>query len=100
MLKSGEVKGISEDTSTENKPNGLSTKDIYFSPEQADLAKDLLQTVNQTRHIHIEAQSKWEAFLIGIGMCVGDEIVGGNLDSDNPNERCLTIKTSNGIARE
>ena len=56
--------------------------------------------MNQTRHIHIEAQSKWEAFLIGIGMCVGDEIVGGNLDSDNPNERCLTIKRSNGIARE
>jgi hypothetical protein len=83
----------------EEKTNGLLTRDIRFSLEQADLAKGLLQAVNESRNVHIEAQSKWEAFLIGIGMCSGDEIIGGDLDSDDPNERCLTIKTSNGIAR-
>jgi len=90
----------SEDMSTEEKPNGLLTRDIRFSLEQANLAKNLLQAVNQSRDVHIDAQSKWEAFLIGIGMCSGDEIVGGDLDSGDPNKRCLTIKTSNGIAKE
>ena len=88
-----------KDTTDVHKPNGLLTRDIRFSLEQADLAKSLLQAVNESRNVHIEAQSKWEAFLIGIGMCSGDEIVGGDLDSDDPNKRCLTIKTSNGIAR-
>tara|TARA_R100001086_G_scaffold158790_1_gene85078 strand:- start:142 stop:444 length:303 start_codon:yes stop_codon:yes gene_type:complete len=100
MLESREVKDISEDMPTENKSNGLSTRDIYFSLEQADLAKNLLQAVNETRVIHIEAQSKWEAFLIGIGMCTGDEIVGGDLDNANPKKRCLTVKRDNGIIRE
>lgn len=90
----------SEDMSTEEKPNGLLTRDIRFSLEQANLAKNLLQAVNQSRDVHIDAQSKWEAFLVGIGMCSGDEIVGGDLDSGDPNKRCLTIKTSNGIAKE
>ena len=90
----------SEDMSIEEKPNGLLTRDIRFSLEQANLAKNLLQAVNQSRDVHIDAQSKWEAFLIGIGMCSGDEIVGGDLDSGDPNKRCLTIKTSNGIAKE
>jgi hypothetical protein len=90
----------SEDMSTEEKPNGLLTRDIRFSLEQANLAKNLLQAVNQSRDVHIDAQSKWEAFLIGIGMRPGDEIVGGDLDSGDPNKRCLTIKTSNGIAKE
>ena len=98
MLESREAKDISKDVPTEGKPNGLSTRDIYFSLEQADLAKKLLQAMNQSRNVHIEAQSKWEAFLIGIGMCSGDEIVGGDLDSDDPNKRCLTINTSNGVA--
>jgi hypothetical protein len=93
------AKIISEDKPVEEKTNGLLTRDIRFSLEQADLAKGLLQAVNESRNVHIEAQSKWEAFLIGIGMCSGDEIIGGDLDSDDPNERCLTIKTSNGIAR-
>ena len=79
--------------------NGLLTRDIRVSLEQADLAKGLLQAVNESRNVHIDAQSKWEAFLIGMGMRSGDEIVGGDLDSDDPNKRCLTIKTSNGIAR-
>tara|TARA_R110000787_G_scaffold51349_3_gene121721 strand:- start:210 stop:491 length:282 start_codon:yes stop_codon:yes gene_type:complete len=90
----------SEDMSIEEKPNGLLTRDIRFSLEQANLAKNLLQAVNQSRDVHIDAQSKWEAFLIGIGMRPGDEIVGGDLDSGDPNKRCLTIKTSNGIAKE
>jgi len=97
MLENREDRDISQDVPTENKSNGLLTKDICFSLEQADLAKSLLQAVNQTRNVHIEAQSKWEAFLIGIGMCNGDEIVGGDLDNDDPKKRCLTIKTSNGI---
>jgi|TARA_R110001599_G_scaffold136329_1_gene314748 hypothetical protein len=80
--------------------NGLLTRDICFSLEQADLAKNLLQAVNHSRDVHIETQSKWEAFLIGVGMRAGDEIVGGDLDSDDPDKRCLTIKTSNGIAKE
>jgi len=99
MSEDREAKIISEDKPVEEKTNGLLTRDIRFSLEQADLAKGLLQAVNESRNVHIEAQSKWEAFLIGIGMCSGDEIIGGDLDSDDPNKRCLTIKTSNGIAR-
>jgi hypothetical protein len=98
MLESRETKDIPEDVPMEGKTNGLLTRDICFSLEQADLAKNLLQAVNQSRDVHIEAQSRWEAFLIGIGMRSGDEIVGGDLDSDDPNKRCLTIKTSNGVA--
>jgi hypothetical protein len=100
MLENKEVKDIPEDVPMEGKTNGLLTRDIRFSLEQADLAKGLLHAVNESRNVHIEAQSKWEAFLIGIGMCSGDEIVGGDLDSDDPNKRCLTITTSNGIARK
>jgi|TARA_R110000824_G_scaffold4422_2_gene21359 hypothetical protein len=98
MSENREAKIISEDKPVEEKTNGLLTRDIHFSLEQANLAKDLLQAVNESRDVHIATQSKWEAFLIGVGMRSGDEIVGGDLDSDDPNERCLTIKTSNGIA--
>ena len=100
MLENMEAKDIPEDRPMEEKTNGLLTRDISFSLEQADLAKNLLQAVNESRDVHIEAQSRWEAFLIGIGMCSGDEIVGGDLDSNDPNKRCLTVRTSNGIARE
>jgi hypothetical protein len=98
MLENRESKDISEDKPTEKKTNDLLTRDICFSLEQANLAKELLQTVNQSRDVHIEAQSRWEAFLVGIGMHSGDEIVGGDLDSNDPNKRCLTVKTSNGVA--
>ena len=97
MSKNKEVEDISGDTPTEEKTNGISTRDIYFSLEQADLAKNLLQDVNERRVAHIDAQSKWEAFLIGIGMQSGDEIVGGDLDSNDPNSRCLTVSRANGI---
>ena len=97
MSKSEEAVDISGDAPIEEKTNGLSTRDIYFSLEQADLAKDLLQAVNECRSAHIDAQSKWEAFLIGIGMQSGDEIVGGDLDSDDPSSRCLTVSRANGI---
>jgi hypothetical protein len=97
MLENKQAKDISEDVPTEEKPNGLLTRDIRFSLEQANLAKSLLQAVNQSRDIHIDAQSKWEAFLIGIGMCSGDEIVGGDLDNDDPNRRCLTVTSDNGV---
>ena len=86
--------------SEKEETNGLLTRDICFSLEQAELAKDLLRAVNETRHVHIDAQSKWEAFLVGVGMRSGDEIVGGDLDNDDPSKRCLTISTSNGITRE
>ena len=97
MSKSEEAVDISGDAPIEEKTNGLSTRDIYFSIEQADLAKNLLQSVNECRSAHIDAQSKWEAFLIGIGMQSGDEIVGGDLDSDDPSSRCLTVSRANGI---
>ena len=97
MSKSEEAVDISGDAPIEEKTNGLSTRDIYFSIEQADLAKNLLQAVNECRNAHIDAQSKWEAFLIGIGMQSGDEIVGGDLDSNDPNSRCLTVSRTNGI---
>ena len=100
MLKSAEAKDITEDVPIEEKSDISLTRDIYFSLKQANVAKDLLQAVNQTRDVHIEAQSKWEAFLVGIGMCSGDEIIGGDLDSDDPNKRRLTVKASNGIAGE
>ena len=98
MSEDREAKIISGDKPVEEKTNGLLTRDIRFSLEQADLAKDLLQSVNKSRDVHIDAQSRWETFLIGVGMRSGDEIIGGDLDSDDPNKRCLTIKTSNGIA--
>jgi hypothetical protein len=100
MPENREAKDIPEDVPIEEKTNGLLTRDIHVSLEQADLAKSLLQAVNESRNVHIDAQSKWEAFLIGVGMCSGDEIVGGDLDSNDPNKRCLTITTSNGIARK
>jgi len=99
MLENKQAKDISEDVPTEDKSNGLLTRDIHFSLEQADLAKNLLQAVNQSRDVHIDAQSKWEAFLIGIGMCSGDEIVGGDLDNDDPKKRCLTVTRDNGIIK-
>ena len=86
--------------SEKEETNGLLTRDICFSLEQAELAKDLVRAVNETRHVHIDAQSKWEAFLVGVGMRSGDEIVGGDLDNDDPSKRCLTISTSNGVTRE
>ena len=100
MSENGEAKDMPEYESVEGETNGLLTRDICFSLEQANLAKDLLQAVNESREVHIDAQSRWEAFLIGIGMCSGDEIVGGDLDNDDPNRRCLTVKRDNGIVRE
>jgi hypothetical protein len=100
MSRNREAEDISEDVSTEEKSNGLLTRDIHFSLEQANLAKSLLQDVSQSREVHIDAQSKWETFLIGIGMCSGEEIVGGDLDNQDPNRRGLTIKSSNGVIRE
>ena len=99
MSEDKQVKNISENVQTEDKSNGLLTRDIHFSLEQANLAKNLLQAVNESREVHIGAQSRWEAFLVGIGICSGDEIVGGDLDNDDPNRRCLTIKRDNGIVR-
>ena len=83
--------------SEKKETNGLLTKDILFSLEQAELAKDLLRAVNESRHVHIDAQSKWEAFLIGVGMCSGDEIVEGDLDNVDPNKRGLTVTRNNGV---
>ncbi len=100
MSKDREAKIISEDKPVEEKTNGLLTRDIRFSLEQANLAKNLLQAVNESRSVHIDAQSRWEAFLVGVGMSSGDEIVGGDLDSNDPSKRCLTVSTSNGIIRE
>ena len=99
MLENKQAKDISEDVPTEDKSNGLLTRDIRFSLEQANLAKSLLKAVNQSRDVHADAQSKWEAFLIGIGMCSGDEIIGGDLDNDDPNRRCLTVTRDNGIIK-
>ncbi|WP_339863293.1 hypothetical protein [Thalassospira alkalitolerans] len=106
MPESAKVKDISNldahrspDVPTEGKPNGLLTREIPLSVGQADLAKGLLQAVNQARDVHADAQSRWETFLIGVGMTHGDEIVGGDLDSDDPNKRRLTITTGNGITK-
>jgi hypothetical protein len=99
MLENREAKDISENVPTEDKSNGLLTRDIHFSLEQANLAKSLLQAVNRSRDVHIDAQSKWEAFLIGIGMCSGDEIIRGDLDNDDPKKRCLTVTRDNGIIK-
>ena len=97
MLENREAKDMPEYESVEGETNGLLTRDICFSLEQADLAKSLLQAVNQTRDVHVEAQSRWEAFLIGVGMCSGDKIVGGDFDNEDPNKRCLTVTRDNGI---
>mgnify|MGYP003116193645 FL=1 len=100
-LKSKQKTSKKESPMSEKKEtNGLLTRDICFSLQQADLAKDLLRAVNESRHIHIDAQSKWETFLIGLGMSSDDEIIGGDLDNDDPSKRCLTVSTSNGITKE
>ena len=100
MSKNREAGDISEDVPTEEKSNGLLSRDIHFSLEQANLAKSLLRDVGNARDVHIDAQSKWEAFLIGIGMCSGEEIVGGDLDNQDQNRRGLTIKSSNGVTKK
>tara|TARA_R110000824_G_scaffold187088_2_gene368327 strand:- start:420 stop:788 length:369 start_codon:yes stop_codon:yes gene_type:complete len=100
MPNNEENKSTSESEPVDAKANGQLTRDICFSLEQADLAKSLLQAVNESRDVHVNAQSRWEAFLVGVGMRPGDEIVGGDLDSNDRNKRCLTIKMSNGIAKE
>ena len=97
MSKNKVAGDISRDVPTEEKSNGLLSRDIHFSLEQANLAKSLLREVGNARDVHIDAQSKWEAFLVGIGMCAGDEIVGGDLDNEDPNKRCLTVTRDNGI---
>lgn len=84
----------------DQKPNGVFTRNIHFSSEQAYLAKQLLQGVNQSRNVYIEAQSKWEAFLVGIGMSFGDEIVGGDLDTEEPTGRKLMVRSGNGISHD
>jgi|TARA_R100001143_G_C3335847_1_gene121789 hypothetical protein len=100
MPKDREAGDISGDVPTEEKSNGLLSRDIHFSLEQANLAKRLLRDVGNARDVHIDAQSKWEAFLIGIGMCYGEEIVGGDLDNQDPNRRGLTVKSSNGVIKK
>ena len=100
MSKNKVAGDISRDAPMEEKSNGLLTRDIHFSLEQANLAKSLLREVGNARDVHIDAQSKWEAFLVGIGMCAGDEIVGGDLDNENPDRRCLTIKPNNGVIKK
>ena len=37
---------------------------------------------------------------MGIGMCSGEEIVGGDLDNQDPNRRGLMIKSSNGVTKK
>ena len=100
MSGNREAGDISGDAPAEDKSNGLLTRDIHFSLEQASLAKSLLRDVGHARDVHIDAQSKWEAFLVGIGMCSGEEIVGGDLDNQDPNRRGLMIKSSNGVTKK
>ena len=100
MSRNRAAEDNSEDVSTEEISNGLLSRDIHFSIEQANLAKSLLRDVGNARDVHIDAQSKWEAFLIGIGMCSGEEIVGGDLDNQDPNRRGLTVKSSNGVIKK
>ena len=57
MPEDREAENISEAVLTGEKTNGLLNRNILFSLEQADLAKSLLQAVNQTRDVHVEAQS-------------------------------------------
>jgi hypothetical protein len=79
-------------------PSAGATRNICLSPSQAGLAKTLLVSVNESHEVHLEAQAKWEAFLIGAGMIQGDRITGGDLDSDDPTKRCLTVESSNGLS--
>ena len=78
-----------------------SVREICLSVSQADLAKvllakGLLQGVNDSHQVYVQAQNKWEAFLIGSGMVQGDQIIGGDLDSDDPTKRCLTVQSGDG----
>ena len=81
-------------------PSSASVRDICLSPSQANLAKGLLQGVNDSHQVYVQAQNKWEAFLIGSGMVQGDQIIGGDLDSDDPTKRCLTVQSGDGFRGE
>jgi|TARA_R100001086_G_scaffold115_2_gene59 hypothetical protein len=70
--------------------NGQLTKDVYMTTEIADLFKGLLIEGNEAHAISEEArknsnqvQSKINVAMTMIGIA-DKEIVGGDLDSDNP----------------
>tara|TARA_R110000751_G_scaffold8839_3_gene34352 strand:- start:333 stop:695 length:363 start_codon:yes stop_codon:yes gene_type:complete len=93
-----QVKDVTKDSSVTQIPSARLTRDICLSPGQADLAKKLLEGVNKSHAAHIQAQTGWEAFLIGAGMVQGEQITGGDLDSNDPTKRCLTVQSDNGVS--
>lgn len=94
------MKDTTSDSSVAQIPSAGLTRDISLSQSQAGLAKNLLGSVNESHAVHLAAQARWEAFLIGAGMIQGDQIIGGDLDSNDPTKRCLTVQSSNGLSME
>ena len=79
-----------------DKVNGELTENIQLSLGQADLFRRLLVVGNETHAAHVEAQNQVQVAMIAAGLA-DKEIVGGDLDSDNP---YFTIKNGNGITTE
>ena len=100
MSASKQTKDVTRDSPVAQIPSARLTRNICLSPGQADLAKDLLGSVNKSHAAHIQAQAGWEAFLIGAGMVRGEQIIGGDLDSNDPTKRCLTVQSDNGVSGE
>tara|TARA_R110000751_G_scaffold122625_3_gene223270 strand:- start:597 stop:959 length:363 start_codon:yes stop_codon:yes gene_type:complete len=100
MLADSEMKEDAGESPMAQIPSAGLVRDICLSPSQADLAKGLLQGVNDSHQAYVQAQTKWEAFLVGSGMVQGDQIIGGDLDSDDPTKRCLTVQSGDGFRGE
>jgi len=100
MSAGRKVKDATSESPIAQIPSAGLTRDICLSPGQANLAKELLGAVNQSHAEHVEAQVRWEAFLVGAGMVQGEQIIHGDLDSNDATKRCLTVRSSNGASRE
>jgi|TARA_R110000823_G_scaffold300966_1_gene421825 hypothetical protein len=100
MSADSKIKEATSDSPIMQIAGAGSVREICLSVSQADLAKVLLGSVNESHAMHVQAQAKWEAFLIGSGMVQGEQIIGGDLDSNDPKKRCLTVQSGNGFSGE
>ena len=76
--------------------NDQLTENIQLSSGQANLFKKLLVVSSEAHVANVEAQSQVQIAMIAAGFA-DREIVGGDLDSENP---YFTVKNGNGIITE
>jgi hypothetical protein len=83
--------------------NGVVTKNYSLTVAQADLFKQLLMASNeaesafkQAEAVLLDVQRQIQIALVA-GNIIGEQIVGGNLDGEEP---FFTMKNSNGAIKE